>query len=240
LALLSAALLGACQTTSPGAAPSALGRADRALFKRLAVTPAAIARPSYTVVAGCSYRSAAGDADRYGNAPVDVSVIRARDRLLVRIAGGRTLSTALIGSDGSLFDFNLSGFGSPATPDTFAALARQRAAVLRPTRGADSHVVNDFALILPHYSALSIRPGDTVSSIADENGRPWARYVYRGLARYEGREVLVLDLLRRSEASPQAGERMIGFNLVDRARMLPALLVVEGARKHRLQQVHCR
>jgi hypothetical protein len=233
-------LLAGCQTTSPGGAPSALGKANRTFFKRLSVAPVAIARPSYTVVTGCSYRSAAGDAGHRASPMLDVSIIRAKDRLLVRIVGGGTLSTALIGRDGALFDFNLSGFESPATPDTFPALARRRAAALRRVQGADSQVVNDLALILPPYSAASIRPGDTVSSIVDENGRPWARYVYRGLARYEGREVLVLDLLRRSEIRPQAGERTIGFNLVDRARMLPALLVVEGAGKRHLQQVRCR
>ena len=234
--LFAAVLLAACQTASPTVRPYALGKEDIIFFKRLVIAPVPAARPSYGVVAGCSYRSLGAAPGR--GTQGEISVIRAKDRLLVRIAGDRTLSTALIGSDGTLFDFNLAGFAAPATPDTYGALARQSAAALRPRYGAEAHVVNDLALILPHYAGGPMKPGDAVSVITDENGQPWARYVYRGVSRYEGREVFVLDLLRRSGAKP--AERTIGFNLVDRARAIPALLVVESARKIHLQQLRCR
>jgi hypothetical protein len=235
--LCAASLLAACQTTPP--AP--LSQAHYAFFKALRVAKLPAPRPSYQEVQGCSYRSVTTDAEgRYRDSHLDVSLRPVRDRFLVRVAESRSTSTALIGSDGKMFDFNLAGYGQPANAETFGALARQRAAALKPVHGAESHVFNELALFFPHYPAAAMVPGEGVAVIADEGGRPWARYVYRGTATFEGREVLVLDLMRRSETKPKLGERTIGFSLVDRKQALPLFLIVESIGKIDLRQLRCR
>jgi hypothetical protein len=235
-ALLAAFLLAACQTT-----PAPLSPSHNAFFTGLPVAKVPAPRPSYSAVQGCTYRSVTTDAEgKYRDSLLDVTLRPVRDRFLVRVADSQATSTALIGDDGRMFDFNLAGFDQPANAETFGALATRRAAALRPVHGADSHVINQLALFFPHYPVATMRPGDGVSVISDEGGRPWARYVYRGTATFEGREVLVLDLRRRSEAKPKLGERTIGFSLIDRKQALPLFLILESIGKIDLRQLRCR
>ncbi|MDB5698982.1 MAG: hypothetical protein JWN69_1786 [Alphaproteobacteria bacterium] len=241
--VLGALLLAACQAgpAFQGGRPSAVSKPNQAFLRRLGVSALPAPRPAYGAVDGCSYRAVGNDMQgKYGSRTFELSVRRARDRLLVSMTNGGLTSTALIGPDGKLFDFNLAGAGQPLNADTFPAYAKRRAAALKPVEGADGHVVNELALYFPHYSAAQLVPGQAAATIADENDRPWARYVYRGTAVYEGRAVFVLDLLRRSAAKPQQGERTIGFSLVDRQRMLPLLLILESTQKIHLRQVRCR
>lgn len=242
-AALAALLLSACQTgpAFEGGRPSAVSKPNHAFLRSLQLSASPAPRPAYREIDGCSYRAVTTDAQgKYGSRTFELAVRRARDRLLVSMANGALTSTALIGPDGKLYDFNLAGAGQPLNADTFPAYAKRRAAALKPVHGADSHVVNELALYFPDYSGVRLVPGETAATIADENGRPWARYVYRGTALLAGRSVFVLDLLRRSDAKPQQGERTIGFSLIDRERMLPALTIVESIQKIHLQQVRCR
>jgi hypothetical protein len=240
---LAALLLSACQTgpAFEGGRPSAVSKPNQAFLRGLQLSALPAPRPAYREIGGCAYRAVTTDAQgKYGSRTFDLAIHRARDRLLVGMANGGLNSTALIGPNGELYDFNLAGAGQPLNADTFPAYAKRRAAALKPVHGADSHVINELALYFPHYSGVRLVPGETAATIPDENGRPWARYVYRGTALHAGRPVLVLDLLRRSDAKPQQGERTIGFSLVDRERMLPLLTIVEAIQKIHLQQVRCR
>jgi hypothetical protein len=242
-AALAALLLSACQTgpAFQGGPPSAVSKPNQAFLRSLQLSPVPAERPSYRGIDGCTYRAVTTDSQgKYASRTFELAMRRARDRLLVSMANGGLTSTALIGADGKLYDYNLAGSGQPLNADTFPAYAKRRAAALKPVHGADSHVINDLALYFPDYSGVRLVPGATAATIPDENGRPWARYVYRGTALHAGRPVFVLDLLRRSDAKPQQGERTIGFSLVDRERMLPLLIVVESIQKIYLQQVRCR
>jgi hypothetical protein len=239
--VLAALLLSACQTgpAFDGGRPSAISKPNHAFLRSLQISALAAPRPAYRAVEGCTYRAVTTDAQgKYASRTFELAMRRARDRLLVSMANGGLTSTALIGADGKLYDYNLADSGQNA--DTFPAYAKRRAAALKPVHGADSHVVNELALYFPYYSGDRLVPGDTAATIPDENGQPWARYVYRGTALHAGRPVFVLDLLRRSDAKPQQGERTIGFSLIDRERMLPALTVVEATQKIYLQQARCR
>jgi hypothetical protein len=240
---LAALLLSACQTgpAFEGGSPSAVSKSSHAFLRNLQLSAVPAPRPAYGAIDGCSYRAVTTDAQgKYGSGTFELAMRRARDRLLVSMAQGGATSTALIGSDGKLYDFNLAGAGQPLNADTFPAYAKRRAAALKPVHGADSHVVNELALYFPDYSVVRLVPGETAATIPDENGGIWARYVYRGTALLAGRPVFVLDLLRRSDAKPQQGERTIGFSLIDRERMVPVLTIVEAIQKIHLQQVRCR
>lgn len=240
---LAALLLSACQTgpAFEGGRPSAVSKSNHAFLRSLQISGLPAPRPDYRQIDGCTYRAVTTDAQgKYGSRTFELAMRRARDRLLVSMANGGSTSTALIGPDGKLHDFNLAGPGQPLNADTFPAYAKRRAAALKPVHGGDSHVVNELALYFPHYSGARLIPGETAAAVPDENGRPWARYVYRGTALLAGRPVFVLDLLRASESKPQQGERTIGFSLIDRERMLSALTIVEAIQKIHLQQVRCR
>lgn len=240
---LAALLLSACQTgpAFEGGRPLAVSKPNQAFLRRLQPSALPAPRPPYRGIDGCTYRAVTTDAQgKYASRTFELAMRRARDRLLVSMANGGLTSSALVGTDGKLYDYNLAGAGQPLNADTFPAYAKRRAAALKPVHGADSHVINELALYFPHYSGVRLVPGETAATIPDENGRPWARYVYRGTAVEAGRPVFVLDLLRRSDAKPQQGERTIGFSLVDRERMLPLLMIMESIQKVHLQQVRCR
>jgi hypothetical protein len=216
-----------------------MSKANNSFLRQLTVQPLAAARPSYGDAGACTYRAVKTDAQgRHSDRQLDISIRSTRDRLLIRLADGATPSTALITSDGEMVDFNLAGPGQFANADTFATLATKRAAALKAEYGADGHVINELTLYFPHFSG-ALTPGQDVSTIKDENQQIWGRYVYRGKAEYDGRQVYVLDLLRQSEATPKQGERTIGFALIDAAKMMPMLVVLESIQKIQLRQLRC-
>jgi hypothetical protein len=214
-----------------------MGKAYTVFRSRLPVAAVPVARLSYAPIEGCGYRAVITDPGRrYDDHGQELTVRPVRDRLLVTLAGGGQTSTALIGGDGRLFDFNLGGPGPPANAETWPALAKARAAALRSAGASDPHVLNHLAVLFPHYSVAMLNPGATVASVPDESGQPWARFVYRGTTSHQGRDGLLLDLVRGAGT----GEQTVGFSLVDARAMIPQLLVLDSGYKIHFEQLRCR
>jgi hypothetical protein len=243
LAALPVLLLAGCQTAPAitGAPMPTMSKANTAFRGRLAVAAVPVARLGYTPVEGCTYRIVLTDpAGRHGDRSQELTIRGVRDRLLVSLAGSGQTSTALIGSDGRMFDFNLAGLGAPANPETYPALAGKRAAELRAAGASDPHVLNELAVLFPHYSTAVFNPGQTAAGIEDENGRGWGRYVYRGTVSHKGGDALLFDLLRTSVVAGRQAERTVGFALVDARKMIPLLLVLDSSYKIHFEQQRCR
>jgi hypothetical protein len=196
-----------------------------------------VARQPNGPIEGCSYRTVITDpAGRHADRSQELTLRPVRDRLLLSLAGGGRTSTALIGSDGRMFDFNLGGPGAAMNAETWPALARQRADELRAAKSRDPHVINELAVLFPHYGAAVLNPGATVATVQHESGQPWARFVYRGTTSHDGREMLLLDLVRDAG---RAGQQTVGFSLVDARRMIPRLLVLDSSYKIHFEQQRC-
>lgn len=238
-ALAAAAGLGlaGCETlpSLPDGRTTTLDPPSAALRAGLAVSTESLSSlPAYAPVEGCAYIQM--DADPATPERAVWNVRPARDRLLVSMeAADGTVSTALIGPDGELFDFNLqdAGTGQRWSRETYGAMARERA------RQVGGHVLNDVERLLPHFETSAARYGSVVARVHDERGAVWGQYIYAGTANYQGRRVVILDLMRVLETQPRAGQVVVGFNLVDAGTGLPLLSILQLGYRYRLEQSGC-
>ncbi len=97
--------------------------------------------------------------------------------------------------------------------------------------------MNNMDLYIPEFLPGPAAPGSIVSVLRDSAGSPRAAFVYRGLASYQGREVMQLDLV---QSDGNSVGRTIGFSLVDRQRALPVLFAAAGNPSIRVEQTSCR
>src|SRR5687767_1244515 len=110
LAAAAAATLSGCQSMSAGKEGPAttLKASNRLVRSQLSIRPELLVGAFYRQVPSCTYdqvRAAGGSAPTTTRAALAVKPVR--DRLLVTLTDGSRSSTALIGADGTLHDFNL-------------------------------------------------------------------------------------------------------------------------------------
>jgi hypothetical protein len=224
----------------PSLPPSAMSPAYTQFRQNLDVEARSTPRPPYRPVQGCTYRALATDlGGRNSDRPVELSVRPVRERLLVSMAASSERSTALIGSDGHLFDFSLASPGGVINPETWTSISKERAESFRRAGLKDAHVINNLSLIVPHYLPDRFDPGATVAILADEDGRSWARHVYRGTTAFGGRQALLFDLLGSAASPSVPADHLVGFALVDPATMLPLALILDTSQKLRFEQLAC-
>jgi hypothetical protein len=226
---------------APSLPPSAMSPRYTQFRLNLDVEARSVPRPPYRPVQGCTYRALATDpGGRTSDHSVELSVRPVRERLLVSMAASPERSTALIDGDGQMFDFSLASGGGIINPETWTSTAKEQAQSFRRAGREDAHVINDFSLIMPHYLPGRFDPGATVAILTDEDGRSWARHVYRGTTSFGGRQALLFDLLG-STASPSAQtDQLVGFALIDPETMLPLALILDTSQKLRFEQLACR
>jgi hypothetical protein len=225
----------------PSLPPSAMSPAYTQFRQNLDVQARSIPRPPYRPVQGCTYRALATDlGGRNSDRHVELSVRPVRERLLVSMAASSERSTALIDGDGHMFDFSLAGPGGVINPETWMSTSKEQAASFRRAGREDVHVINDLSLIVPHYLPARFDPGATVAILTDEEGRSWARHVYRGTTSFDGRQALLFDLLGSTASPSVQADQLVGFALVDPATMLPLALILDTSQKLRFEQLACR
>ena len=238
-ALAGAVAAAGCQTvpTLPDGRPTTLDQlmiAERAGFIVTAEDLSSL--PRYSPVEGCTYTLVDSDPGSPPQSTWDVRPVR--DRFLVSmIASDGEASTALIGSDGELFDFNMvhDVTGERVSRDNYQAYAQRR---LSEMRTPGSHVINTVGWMTPHYLVTGARYGDVVAEIDDERGGVWARYVYAGTTTYQNRPAVILDLLY-AQGQTNGGPIVVGYSVMDRATGLPLTAVLQVGSRTRLQQSGC-
>ena len=202
---------------------------------QLAVRPVPLPFPiTYGPVARCSYEGVETDlAGRSIFFERDISVRQVQERLLISYRQGKSDSTALISQSGELIDFNTVQLdGTQTNTETFPAYAATRSIALRRRPHVFTHAINELKLAFPHYTSDRVRVGSVVAIVTDENGRPWAEYVYRGMVDFDGSRSAVLDLTKWLDRSTRL---TIGFNIVDLADGLPRLYVFDSNASHSLK-----
>ena len=244
LGLSAALLLGGCAQLSTISAgmPSGMNAESNRIRSELSVSLYPLsAQPAYKAIRECSYRQVF---TKIGGPPeinlFQLSVRNVRDRLLFTMRSEQQKSTALMGYDGYLFDFNLidTATGSRVTTENFAPQARSQVDEVRTMHGPSAHAVNDFTAAFPHYINGSPQVGGVIAQIFDENGRVWANYMYRGKIKFRGKNAFLIDLMRNFET--RNGQlTMVGFNIVDDSTMLPLLFVLDAGFRIQLEQSSC-
>lgn len=224
----------------PAAGYTVMGAENIAARSALVIAPSSLPRDiSYTPFR-CGYRATVKLIGQSENASQPrVVATRARDRLLVTIRDGANVSTALLGPDGQLFDFNLASFlgAQHVTADTYAAATTAAVAQMEQQQGRRVHMINDFALVFPRYMNRRPAVGDVASELVDETNNPWGRYVFRGLAPYAGGQVAVFDLV--VDAPPSGTPVIVGYNLVDPTTMAPVLVIFDSSSRLRFERISC-
>lgn len=239
--MLAATALSSCQTVSytplPQEERSVLDPASTTARRSLVITSQPLTRvPGFGPVGNCQYLSSYSFSDHDEKRDFTQRISRVRStpgRLLITSDYGGTTSTAIIGTDGRIFDFNMAAAnGARWTSDTYSQQARQIAA----RDGTQGEVVNNFAIAYPRYLQSIWQPGSTVATILAEDGTIWGNMVYRGTSIYNSHVVAVIDIIKERAIDTDD----VGFSLIDQTNFLPVLVAV---RTHyslwRLEQISC-
>jgi hypothetical protein len=239
--MLAATALSSCQTVSytppPQEERSVLDPASATARRNLVITTQSLTRvPGLGPVGNCQYLSSYSfsDHDEKRSFTQRISSVRSSPgRLLITLDYGGTISTAIIGTDGRIFDFNMAAAnGARWTSDTYSQQARQTAA----RDGTQGEVINNFTIAHPRYLQSTWQPGSTVATILAEDGTIWGSMLYRGSSSYNGHIVAVLDIIKERPIDTYD----VGFSLIDTTNFLPVLVAV---RSHynlwRLEQISC-
>ncbi|HEV7658217.1 MAG TPA: hypothetical protein VGO55_00070 [Allosphingosinicella sp.] len=217
----------------PGGTRSGMGYERTEIRSQLAIAPVSFPqRPTYRPVQACVYRVVMGTAEgEWSEGTQQVSIRRVRDRLLITVVQGGNTSTALIGDNGQVYDFNVSLVDGVRT---------NREAFFGGSHGnRDAMAVNPINLAFPHYALPRLSVGEMTGFVQHESGWPWARYVYRGTTTYHGSEAIVLDLISQGETA--GGEPLtVGFSVIDRRTWMPLYYTVDFGFTVEARQVSCR
>lgn len=227
----------------PGGTLSAMDETHTALRTRLRVSPVPLDRdPAYAPAPVCSYSQYYATPDGHSRETrLTVGSKPARNLLLVTLREGADVGTVLIGPTGRLVDFNLRDIstGLRSNSETYRSIAAGQKERLRPAHGPTLETINQVGAIFPAYLPGRRQVGDVAAEVRTTENRPWASYVYRGVASHGGRAVAVFDLVRTFESAPRVGPVTIGFQVADRATMMPVLFVLDAGWKLRLERLGC-
>lgn len=213
----------------------------------------------YHPVESCSFREVRV---LYDEAPTDhmvkLSIIKTvEEKLLVKFhRNDRDLSTYIISNRGELYGFNTIDPSSSerVTLDNYNAVSQQK---LNKTEAllelrytslihASPHPINEFSLVIPKYTAISLSTGTPAALIPSlpkagyKYGIPRAGYEYRGTTFFHGVRAGVFDLVRYDPMNPLYGPPVIGFSIVDLSTTLPVLVVLDSSGfKYQFERVSC-
>jgi hypothetical protein len=229
------AALAACQSTpkGPSGPPTTMAAANVQFRTALPVEPTPLRAAFYRQLPRCSYavgRALTGKPATRKDVALTIRPVR--DRLLITLQEGGEASTALIGADGTMHDFNLrDDEGVRWTSDDYGARAARLAA-----QGAGS-VINQFTAMFPRYQQGPWMVDAPVAEVHDQTGAVWARYYYRGLTNSHGRRAAVLDML--SATSANGTPLLTGYNIVDAESLVPLLYVFQTHNEVRFERLSC-
>jgi hypothetical protein len=169
----------------PAGGNAKMSKKNIQIRRGLVISPVSLPRaPSYRPVRDCSYRVLTRTRSReWVERLQQTSIRRVRDRLLITVTEGPSVSTALISDKGKVFDFNATGpAGSRKTSDTF----------LRSYEGtANDLVINPVNLAFPDYHRPQLSVGQSVAWVQHYSAWPWGYYVYRGTTTYNNKKAIV-------------------------------------------------
>ncbi len=221
--------------------PDILWQEDEVVREALAIRSERPARPlAYRAFSRCQYRGDyyAGAGARQYQFSMAATVI-GEDRILLSTSIEGREGTILIGNLGELRDYNLwspehqthmysDGFGL-GDGDRRDVMIFQRSTFRR-----------DIIALLPHLITNAPDVGEVVAIVPDGENDNWARYVYRGLTRFEGRDAVVFDLIQTMPSGGAARDVLIGFNILSAETLAPLYQVVTvPGDPQRAQVVRC-
>lgn len=144
---------------------------------------------------------------------------------------------AVIDPTGKQHDFNFQSIKmkQSLTPEDFSTIAeeKKRQLALLP----NVHVLNNFTLTIPEFSAADVPVGGTAAEAKAEDDEIWGDLVYRGMVQYQGVNSELFDVVHNEEAGPTVR----GFLLWDTKDWVPALMDFNpGGETFKMRLVSCQ
>ena len=174
---------------------------------------------------------------------INLSITSVGDKSLVVMEYlGKYKSTALIDPRGKLIDFNFIDpkDGKRTTSETYQERIGEQRSSLDESLRSRAQFVNPFSLFMPEFHKISqLSVNKSVANITMEDGQNWGEYVYRGLSQYNGRSVIVLDLVRIPPTLSDSTAVLYGYNLIDAETKLPVLTVLDAGTKNVVENISC-
>jgi hypothetical protein len=199
-------------------------------------------RLAYIPVKSCTYKQEEIVTDgRKTDSETHLEIKPVRDRLLITEYENGKPSTALIGRNGHIYNFNLydSDLGTRSDKSTFGEQAAARVEKAREKGGLSAHELNPLTMVFPEFLQERPSPGDIVANVEDEDGAIWGRYQYAGITNVSNRRAAVFDLRRVLETQPDKGNVVVGYDVVDVSNGLPLKFVLHVGARMQFEQVQC-
>ena len=176
-----------------------------------------------------------------------IMIIPFHDKYALVSSNGEHSSSAVMGSDGKVYDYNAWNTYAPTegpfTPETAYQVSKNEIKmankVMNPLTETNPHVVNEMSVELPFFERQVDVPGQIVAHVytADDHA-VWANYRFLGFSSYLGKDVAIIDLERKI---PSIGNKVIivGFNVIDITTAMPLLSVFKAGTETHLRQISC-
>ena len=244
LPVLMALLAAACGDLNrlPDGQLSFLSPENKAARAALQISPVSAAI-SYRPVSSCTYADATVlIGGQSGSSQVAVAVRAAGVRLeLVETFPDGNIQTSLMDRAGRVYDYNglqaSGGVGGRVTPENQALVSQHVVQDASKVTSAPVNGLNKFLYTFPAYVRPSLLVGQDAAYLSTLDGAPWGVFVYRGLTSFQGRQAILLDLVKTPSAINSA--YVTGYDLVDPDTGLPLLNVMDGGFHRVFKQVSC-
>ncbi|MEJ6011502.1 hypothetical protein [Novosphingobium aquae] len=200
---------------------------------------------NYGTWPACTYSFMAKKAD--GKLLTDVVTLSSRpvkDRFMVSSRHSKGLSTALIGIDGTAYDYNWvdNEDGTRFTRENFnAVIAKkfQKELSRDPVRARNLVVIDPMSIGFPVFPNASRMPGEVAARIVKTDGSTYGEYVYAGLLNYKGYPALKLEVMLNRDGQVAGGPILIGYALIRQDNLMPLRFVWQTDRMEISELIRC-
>lgn len=166
--------------------------------------------------------------------------------VLENVAGGAAPGTYLIGLNGQVLDYNERA-GRDTIENQRQRMEEARREQIRQFGRLDGlQIPFSFSQLFPYFREDLLYSSRTSVSVEDLEGKPFLDGVFTGVARYQGRDVLVIDFTMRDpsnyfvimgrDVTPRA---LAAFTLLDARTTMPVVSAFGAGGRWRLVQTSC-
>lgn len=215
------------------------------VFKELKPSRKPFAPLTYAAWQTCTYSYVKKDRD--GKVFTDVLTFSSkpvRDRFLVSAKHAKGTSTALLGSDGTTYDYNWinNEDGARITRENFKAFAERalrRENAKDPANAGTRVMLDPMSAAFPVLIGSSFKSGDVAAIVKRIDGSTYAEFIYGGTVNYKGNKGILLEVVTNRDGKVEGGPILIGYYVLRQDNMMPLRAVWQTDRMELQDLIHC-
>ena len=167
-----------------------------------------------------------------------------RDRFLVSVKHARGISTALIGPDGTAYDFNFIDpeDGTRVTRETLSAYSARKMreyAVADRNNGTERVTIDPMTVIFPVIGQKILKPGELVGQVRRSDGGTHAELIFGGTLKYKGFDAIALEVVINRDGKLGGGPILIGHYVLRQDNLMPLRTVWQTGELSLLELIGC-